>query len=145
MGPWKIAFGIGSGLALFWLSAVAALWLARPNAPRIAEALRLLPDVLRLLKRLVADRTLSTGIRLRVGLLLSYLALPFDLVPDFIPVHGFAADAVDAALVSRSVSLRAGADALAKHWPGSSDGLAALQRLCGLPESAGPQIGDPAA
>jgi hypothetical protein len=39
------------------------------------------------------------------------------------------------ALVLRSISRRAGPDALARHWPGTPDGLAAVQRICGLPTS----------
>jgi uncharacterized membrane protein YkvA (DUF1232 family) len=67
-----------------------------------------------------------------LALLLAYLALPIDLIPDFIPVLGYADDAVIVALVLRSVTRRAGPDALAEHWPGTPDGLAALRRLCRL-------------
>jgi len=65
--------------------------------------------------------------------LLGYLALPFDLVPDVIPVLGWADDAIVVALVLRSVVRRAGPEALARHWPGSPEGLAALRRLARLP------------
>jgi uncharacterized membrane protein YkvA (DUF1232 family) len=63
-------------------------------------------------------------------LLLGYLALPFDLIPDFVPVLGYADDAIIVALVLRSATRSAGPDALAKHWPGTPEGLAALKRLC---------------
>ncbi len=63
-----------------------------------------------------------TGVRVRLVLLLVYLASPIDLVPDFIPVLGYAADAVIVALVLRSVTRRAGHDALQRHWPGTSKG-----------------------
>ncbi|WP_327434808.1 YkvA family protein [Streptomyces sp. NBC_01236] len=56
-----------------------------------------------------------------------------DLVPDFIPVLGYADDAIVVAAVLRSVVRHAGPDALARHWPGTPDGLAAVRRLAGLP------------
>ncbi|WP_411374485.1 YkvA family protein [Arthrobacter sp. MPF02] len=51
---------------------------------------------------------------------------PIDLVPDFVPVVGYADDAVIVALVLRSVIKRAGAGAVARHWPGSAAGLDAI-------------------
>jgi uncharacterized membrane protein YkvA (DUF1232 family) len=65
-------------------------------------------------------------------LLLVYLALPVDLIPDFIPVLGYADDAIVVALALRSVTRRAGSEALDKHWPGSTESLQAVQRLAGI-------------
>ena len=61
-----------------------------------------------------------------------YLASPIDLVPDFVPVVGYADDAVIVALVLRSVVRRAGEDALRQHWPGSAQGLDVLLQLAGV-------------
>ncbi len=125
--------GVAGGLLLAWLVLVAVLWAARPDDLRARELLRLLPDVLRLVRRLAADRTLPRGVRVRLWLLLGYLALPVDLVPDVIPVIGYADDAIAVALVLRSVVRRAGPDALSRHWPGTAAGLAALRRATRLP------------
>lgn len=70
--------------------------------------------------------------RVRLGLLLAYLALPLDLVPDFIPVLGYADDAIIVTAVLRSVVRRSGLEAVRRHWPGTDDGFAALVRLTGL-------------
>ncbi len=78
------------------------------------------------------DPDLPGGVRVQLWLLLGYLLLPFDLIPDFIPVLGFADDALVVALALRSVTRRAGADALARHWPGTPAGLRTVQRLAGL-------------
>ena len=129
---WTLA-GVLGGLLLCWLVLMAVLWTTRPDELRLRELLRLLPDVLRLLHRLAGDGTLPRGVRVRLWLLLAYLALPIDLVPDFVPVLGHADDAIVVALVLRSVVRRAGAAAIARHWPGTPDGLAALRRASRLP------------
>ena len=125
--------GVLGGLLLCWLVLRAVLWTARPDEMRARELLRLLPDVLRLVHRLAGDRTLPRGVRVRLWLLLVYLAVPIDLVPDFVPVLGHADDAIVVALVLRSVVRRAGAAAVERHWPGTPDGLAALRRASRLP------------
>jgi uncharacterized membrane protein YkvA (DUF1232 family) len=131
---WARTVGIVVGsLLLLWLLLLAALWRARPDDLTARGALRLLPDVLRLLRRLAADRTLPGAVRIRLWLLLAYLVSPLDLVPDFIPVIGYADDVVVVAWALRSVVRRAGREALVRHWPGEPAGLAAVGRLAGLP------------
>lgn len=130
---WSIALGAVAGLALLWLVLLIALWRSRPDNLQIRDALRLLPDVIRLVRRLAADRDLPRGVRIRLALLLLYLASPIDLVPDFIPVIGYADDAIIVAITLRSVTRRAGPQALERHWPGTPEGLAALRRIAKLP------------
>ncbi|MBM7785043.1 YkvA family protein [Tenggerimyces flavus] len=127
-----IIVGIVAGVLLCWLVLVAVMWVAKPSGPMLTEALRLLPDLLRLLKRLAGDKTLPRGVRIRLVLLMVYLASPIDLIPDFVPILGYADDAVIVTLVLRSVVRRAGLAAIERHWPGTSDGLAVLLRLTGL-------------
>jgi uncharacterized membrane protein YkvA (DUF1232 family) len=129
----SITLAVAGGLLLLWLLALAALALVRPGGNLLTEATRLLPDLLRLIPRLARDPALPRGVRIRLWLLLGYLAMPIDLVPDFIPVLGYADDAIVVAAVLRSVVRHAGADALTRHWPGTPDGLAAVRRLAGLP------------
>jgi uncharacterized membrane protein YkvA (DUF1232 family) len=124
------------GLVLVYAVLLGALWAyarRHPETVSLRDALRLLPDLLRLLRRLVADASLPRGVRVRVALLVAYLAVPFDLVPDVVPVIGYADDAVVVALVLRSVVNRSGVDALHRHWPGTPEGLAVVLRLAGLP------------
>ncbi|WP_433305835.1 YkvA family protein [Actinoplanes sp. CA-030573] len=129
---WKTLIGIGVGLVLIWVALLIALLVAKPGRGQLKEALRLLPDLLRLLRRLAADRSLPRGVRVRLGLLIAYLAVPFDLIPDFIPVLGYADDAIIVVAALRSTVRRAGLDAVRAHWPGTDDGFAALCRLTGL-------------
>ncbi|MGH3985547.1 MAG: YkvA family protein [Pseudonocardiaceae bacterium] len=129
---WQTLLGVLAGLLLLWLLLLLVLWRATPEHTRLRDALRLLPDVIRLLRRLATDPNLPRGVRIRLWLLLGYLALPIDIVPDFIPVLGYADDAIIVALVLRSVVRRAGPAALTRHWPGTAEGLAAVHRLAKL-------------
>jgi uncharacterized membrane protein YkvA (DUF1232 family) len=129
---WDLALGVAVALLLAWIILVIVLIAVRPRGGLLRQALRLLPDVLGLLRRLAADKTLPRGVRVHLGLLLAYLALPIDLIPDFIPVLGYADDAIIVTAVLRSVVRRAGLDAVRAHWPGTDDGFTALTRLTGL-------------
>jgi uncharacterized membrane protein YkvA (DUF1232 family) len=136
MQSWEILIGVAAGLALLWLALVVTLFVLgrdRPGVLPLGEALRLLPDVIRLIRRLAADPVLPLGVRVRLAVLLVYLLVPLDLVPDFIPVVGYADDAIVIAVALRSVSRRAGVHAIDRHWPGTPDGLRAVKRLAGLP------------
>lgn len=135
---WHTAVAILVGLLLIYATLVLLLWrYARrhPDTVTMRDALRLLPDLLRLIRRLAADPAVPTGVRVRLGLVIVYLAFPIDLIPDFIPVLGYADDAIIIALVLRSVTKRAGPDALRRHWPGTPDGLQLIQRFAGTPSS----------
>ncbi|MGH3877016.1 MAG: YkvA family protein [Actinophytocola sp.] len=127
-----VAIGVVVALLVAWLALVVALVLVRPRGGVLREALRLLPDVLRLVRRLAADKTLPRGVRVRLALLLAYLAMPIDLVPDFVPVLGYADDAIIVMATLRGVIRRAGLAAVRAHWPGTDDGFVALTRLARL-------------
>jgi uncharacterized membrane protein YkvA (DUF1232 family) len=73
--------------------------------------------------------TLVVYAALHVGALLAYLAMPFDLVPDFIPIAGQLDDAIVVALVLRSMLRSGGPELLREHWRGPQRGLDMLLRL----------------
>lgn len=123
---------IAAALAVSWLALVVVLLLLRPAGVDLAEARRFVPDVVRLVRALTKDPQLGRGVHLRLVLLLAYLAMPFDPVPDFVPVLGYADDVIVIALVLRSVVRHAGGGALERHWQGTPQGLAVLHRLAGL-------------
>ena len=129
---WNLAIGVAAALVLAWVALVIALAVLRPQGGLLREAVRILPDALRLIRRLAADKTMPLGVRLRLALLLVYLAIPIDLIPDFIPVLGYADDAIIVTLVLRGTVRRAGLPAVRAHWPGTDDGFTALCRLTGL-------------
>jgi uncharacterized membrane protein YkvA (DUF1232 family) len=129
---WDVLIGAAIAVGASWLALVVALVAVRPAAASLAEGLRLLPDLVRLLRRLAADPTLPRGVRIRLALLLAYLALPFDLIPDFVPVLGHADDAIIVIAVLRGVARRVGIGALRMYWPGTEAGFHVLCRATGL-------------
>jgi uncharacterized membrane protein YkvA (DUF1232 family) len=133
---WEALLALLGSLGLAWAVLVAVLYVkgrAEGDPARLRDLFRLLPDVVRLVRRLAADPTLPRGLRIRLALLAGYLLLPIDLVPDFIPVVGYADDALVVALVLRSVIRVAGEPALDRHWPGTPEGLRTLKTLTAIP------------
>ena len=128
----ELVVGVVAGLVVTWLALLVALLVVRPKGSLLSESLRLLPDLLRLLRDVAADSTQPRGVRVRLGLLLAYLAMPFDLVPDFLPVIGYADDVVVVVWTLRSVVRTVGVDELRRHWRGTDDGFAALRSVAGV-------------
>lgn len=130
---WDLLIGIAVALVFAWAALVVAMIIVRPRGNLLREAVRILPDTLRLIRRLAADPELPRNIRIKLWLVLAYLASPLDLIPDFLPIIGYADDAIIITAVLRSVVRAAGPNAIRAHWPGTDDGYAALSRLTGLP------------
>jgi hypothetical protein len=79
---------VAAALVAMWLAFVVFVWIIRPDNTSLSDATRLLPDTLRLVRRLSTDRTISRSTRWWIWALLIYLASPIDLVPDFVPIIG---------------------------------------------------------
>src|SRR3954447_25290731 len=132
---WHVLVSVAVGLLLVWAALVLALYVVgreEDDPAAVKDVVRLVPDVVRLLRRLASDPELPRGVRIGLALMLGYLVFPLDLVPDFLPVVGYADDAIIVALALRSVVRRAGPEALDRHWPGTPEGLRALERLVGV-------------
>jgi len=97
---------------------------------------RLVPYCAILFKRLLGDSRVELRWKVVSGLALVYLAFPFDLVPDFIPVLGQLDDAILVALVLRGLLRNAGARVLRENWPGPAALLVPLERFAGLAPAA---------
>lgn len=79
---------------------------------------RLVPDCVVLVSRLIRDRRVPRRRKLLLLALGAYLVLPFDVVPDFIPVAGQLDDATLVALVLRHLVRAQGAGLVRELWPG---------------------------
>jgi uncharacterized membrane protein YkvA (DUF1232 family) len=117
------------GLLAAWALLLAILWLVRPRDVRLTTLVRLVPDVLRLTRGLIGDRTTPLGVRLALVGLAAWLISPIDLIPEFVPVIGPLDDIVVAVLVLRYVRRRLGDDELRRRWPGTEEGYRMLSRI----------------
>lgn len=136
---WQLwALTLLGGLVLVWIVAVLFLLFAgrRTQARALAG---FIPDCIVLVGRLLHDPRVSRRRKLLLALTIGYLSLPFDLVPDFIPVVGQLDDAIVVALALRAL-LRGGDEQLLReHWPGPESSLDLLLRLTGGAEPATPE------
>jgi uncharacterized membrane protein YkvA (DUF1232 family) len=127
---WPVV-AVGAALLAYAVLVLALVVLGRREAARaVAE---FIPDCIVLLRRLLADPRVPRRNRVALWLLIGYLALPIDLVPDVIPVAGQLDDAVLVALVLRALLRRSGPDLLREHWPGPE---ASLHVVCRIGNSA---------
>jgi len=106
-------------------------WLLRPKGAPIGEIIRVIPDVLRLLRSLIADPAAPTDVRVVLVGLMAWIISPVDLIPEFIPVLGPLDDVVVAVVAMRYVRRRVGIADLSSRWTGTPEGFALLTRLIG--------------
>jgi uncharacterized membrane protein YkvA (DUF1232 family) len=114
-----------------YVVAVAALIAAgrREDARALAG---FIPDCLVLVSRLARDPRISRRRRAVLWLVLAYLALPLDLVPDFLPGIGQLDDAVILGLALRVVVRGGGTEMVREAWPGPEASLTLVLRAAGL-------------
>jgi uncharacterized membrane protein YkvA (DUF1232 family) len=118
---------LGGAIALYLF--VICLLVAAGRGQDARAVAGFIPDCVVLLRRLLADGGMPRSRRLAILLLIAYLALPIDLVPDFIPAVGQLDDAILVVLVLRFVLRAAGREALGRHWPGPPEGARLIGKL----------------
>jgi len=127
MWAWLL-IALGATLAVYALVVLAFLIAGeRQDARAIAG---FVPDCVVLFTRLLRDERLPRRHKLLVAALIPYLAMPFDLIPDFVPVAGQLDDAILVAFVLRRV-VRNDPYLVREHWPGPPSSLAVVLRLAG--------------
>jgi uncharacterized membrane protein YkvA (DUF1232 family) len=120
---------IGAVLAAIGVYALFVVTLLVAGRRSKARALAgFIPDCLVLLKRLLADPRVPRRRKALLVLLVAYLAMPVDLVPDFIPVAGQLDDALVAALALRAILRGSGPELVREHWPGPEESLQVVLR-----------------
>ena len=91
--------------------------------------IRALPDVARMIRRLVKDPGIPTPAKIALGAALVYLASPIDLIPDFIPLLGYLDDVLLAAIIVDGVLNYIDRAVLLRYWPGSPESLDKIARV----------------
>jgi uncharacterized membrane protein YkvA (DUF1232 family) len=135
MTPWQTAV-VALGVAVvLYAGFVGALALAGRRLEARAMA-RFIPDCILLVRRLIGDDRVPRSRKALLLALVAYLAMPIDLIPDFVPVAGQLDDAILVALVLRSVIRGAGTEVVREHWRGPEASLNLVLRLAGRPAHA---------
>jgi uncharacterized membrane protein YkvA (DUF1232 family) len=96
------------------------------------ELAALVPNLTRLFAGLLRDPRVPLRAKLVLGATAVYLASPFDLIPDFIPIIGSLDDAIVAAFALRFVVGASSPEIVAEHWAGDP---ATLRRILWLARS----------
>ena len=118
-------------LVIVWALLLVLFWALRPKGVPVRELLGLIPDVLRLLRSVIGDRSAPLDVRLVLVGLVAWILSPIDLIPEFIPVLGPLDDVVVAVVAMRYVRRRVGIEDLRRRWTGTDDGFALLTRVIG--------------
>ena len=116
---------VGVGVLIVYAGFVVTLIVAG-HRPSVRDLLRFIPDCIVLVTRLLRDPRVPRRHKLLLGALVGYLALPFDIVPDFIPVAGHLDDVLVVALTLRAVLKGTKGELLREHWPVPASSLALL-------------------
>lgn len=123
---WLLVAAVAT-LALYAVFVVALVVSGRRSQARAVAGF--VPDCLLLFRRLLSDPRVPRSRKLLLTGLVAYLALPIDLVPDFIPVAGQLDDAIIVVLVLRQLLRGSGPELIREHWPGPRASVDALLRL----------------
>jgi len=119
------------GLVALWAALILLFWLLRPKDVALRELVRVVPDLLRLLKDVITDRTAPLDVRFVLVGLAAWIVSPIDLIPEFIPVIGPLDDVVVAVIALRYTRRRMGVAALRERWRGTPEGFELVARVIG--------------
>jgi uncharacterized membrane protein YkvA (DUF1232 family) len=125
--PDWVLIALIAALALYLVGVLALALAGRRSEARALAGF--VPDCVVLFRRLLRDPRVPRRRKLLLAGLVGYLVMPFDLVPDFIPVVGQLDDAILVALVLRSVLRGGGSTLLREHWPGPDSSLRLVLRM----------------
>ena len=119
------------GIVALWVAVLVLFWAFRPRGVAVREVLAIVPDVLRLLRSLIGDRSAPLDVRVVLVGLVAWIISPIDLIPEFVPVLGPIDDIVVAVVAMRFVRRRMGVDDLRRRWSGSAAGFDLLVHVIG--------------
>ncbi len=105
----------------------------------IKDAALMLPNLVKLVGRLLRDPRVPRRSKIALGMAAAYVASPIDLVPEFIPVIGWADDVIFMMFAIDSLIERAGPEVVAEHWDGPGDLLAMIREVTGVARSIIPK------
>jgi uncharacterized membrane protein YkvA (DUF1232 family) len=130
VAAWKWLL-VGVTIAVVLYATFVAHLFAAGRSDTARALARFVPDCIVLFRRLLRDPRVPRRTKIVLAALIGYLAMPIDVVPDFIPVAGYLDDAVLVAFALRKVLRRTQADLIREHWPGPPESLGFILRVAG--------------
>ncbi len=95
----------------------------------VREALRFLPNMLKLAYRLARDPRVPQADKIILAATIAYVLTPLDVFPDFIPFFGQIDDSYLLAVALLRLLSRTPGEVLAEHWEGPGDIRPLLNRI----------------
>jgi uncharacterized membrane protein YkvA (DUF1232 family) len=111
-----------------WIGLIVLL-IALGRRTLARELATLVPNLTRLFAGLLRDPRVPLRAKVVLGATALYLAMPIDIIPDFVPIAGSLDDAIVAAFALRFVVRASSPEIVAEHWPGDP---ATLRRILWL-------------
>ena len=105
----------------------------------VADTALMLPNIVKLIGRLLLDPRVPRRAKITLGIAAAYVVSPIDLIPDVIPVIGWADDVLLVLFAIDSLIERAGPEIVEEHWDGPGDLLSLVGEAVGLSRSIMPK------
>lgn len=105
----------------------------------MTDAALMVPNIIKLIGRLVLDPRVPRRSKVALGMAAAYVLSPIDLIPDVIPVIGWADDVLILMFAVDALIERAGSEIVEEHWDGPGDLLGLVREVVGLSRSVLPK------
>ncbi len=105
----------------------------------IADAVFMMPNIVKLVGRLLKDPRVPRRAKITLGLAAAYVASPIDLIPEIVPIIGWADDVLILMFALDSLIERAGEEVVLEHWDGPGDLLSLVRDVVGLSRNLVPK------
>ncbi|HEU4894573.1 MAG TPA: YkvA family protein [Acidimicrobiia bacterium] len=105
----------------------------------VTDAVLMMPNIVKLIGRLLRDPRVPRRAKITLGLAAAYVASPIDLIPEVIPVIGWADDVLVLMFAIDSLIERAGDELVEELWDGPGDLLSLVRDVVGLSRNLVPK------
>ena len=105
----------------------------------MTDAALMVPNIVKLIGRLILDPRVPRRSKVTLGMAAAYVLSPIDLIPDVIPVIGWADDVLILMFAVDALIERAGSEIVEEHWDGPGDLLGLIREVVGLSRSVLPK------
>jgi uncharacterized membrane protein YkvA (DUF1232 family) len=105
----------------------------------VKDAILMMPNIVKLVGRLLKDPRVPRRAKITLGLAAAYTLSPIDLIPEVIPVIGWADDVILMMFAIDSLIDRAGPEIVEEHWDGPGDLLGLVRDVVSISRNVGPK------